>query len=185
MIHQDLRPANIMIDQSGSVKIIDLGSVRVAGITEINTFMEQENLLGTAAYSAPEYFLGDVGTYRSDLFSLGVIVYQMLSGKLPYGTKIAKSRTGAEQRKLIYRSLCLEDRDMPFWIDETLKKALSVNPNKRYQELSEFIYDLRHPNQTFLNKAKEHYYEQNPIIFWKGLSFVLFTIILLLLFIQR
>jgi protein phosphatase len=98
MIHQDLRPANIMIDKTGSVKIIDLGAVKVGGITEINTFTE-EGILGTMTYSAPEYFLGEVGTYRSDMFSFGVIVYQMLSNKLPYGIHVAKATTKKRSTK--------------------------------------------------------------------------------------
>lgn len=58
MIHQDLRPQNIMIETSGTLKIIDFGATRVEGIMDINIRLEQENLLGTALYSAPEYFLG-------------------------------------------------------------------------------------------------------------------------------
>ncbi|HQR74658.1 MAG TPA: bifunctional protein-serine/threonine kinase/phosphatase [Sulfurovum sp.] len=182
MIHQDLRPQNIMIDKTGTVKIIDFGSTHVSGLSEMNALIEPHTLLGTAAYTAPEYFLGDVGTFRSDLFSLAVITYQMLSGKLPYGTHVARSKTPAAQKKLRYRSLYVENMHIPFWIDETLKKALSVKPNKRYQELSEFLYDLRHPNQKFLNKAKLHYYEANPLVFWKTLSFILFCLVLFLLF---
>lgn len=181
MIHQDLRPANIMIDKTGSVKIIDLGSVKVAGITEINTFIDQESLLGTATYSAPEYFLGDVGTYRSDQFSLGVIVYQMLSGKLPYGTNVAKANTKSAQRKLKYRSLYTENGDIPVWIDETLRKSVHPDPYKRYSELSEFIYDLRHPNPKFLNKSRPPLLERNPVLFWKVISLILTVVIIILL----
>jgi serine/threonine protein kinase len=89
MLHQDLRPTtNIMIDSTGTVKIIDFGSTKVAGISEIAKPIDQEEMLGTAQYSAPEYFLGESPTTRSDLFSLGVITYQMLTGKLPYGIKV-------------------------------------------------------------------------------------------------
>jgi len=171
-----------MIDKTGTVKIIDFGSTHVSGLSEMNALIEPHTLLGTAAYTAPEYFLGDVGTFRSDLFSLAIITYQMLCGKLPYGTQVARSKTPAAQKKLRYHSLYVDTMHIPFWIDETLKKALSVNPNKRYQELSEFLYDLRHPNQTFLNKAKLHYYEPNPLVFWKTLSFILFCLVLFLLF---
>ncbi|MGB5506900.1 MAG: bifunctional protein-serine/threonine kinase/phosphatase [Sulfurovum sp.] len=181
MIHQDLRPANIMIDKTGSVKIIDLGAVRVAGITEINTFTDEGDILGTMTYSAPEYFLGEVGTYRSDLFSLAVIVYQMLSGKLPYGTHVAKANTKSAQRKLKYRSLYTENSDIPFWIDETLRKASHPNPFKRYSELSEFTYDLRHPNPKYLKKVKPPLLERNPIAFWQIISFIQAMIIILLL----
>jgi len=181
MIHQDLRPANIMIDKTGTIKIIDLGAVRVAGITEINTFIDQGDILGTMTYSAPEYFLGEVGTYRSDLFSLGVVVYQMLSGKLPYGTHVAKANTKSTQKKLKYNSLYTENSDIPFWIDETLRKALHPNPFKRYSELSEFIYDLRHPNPKYLKKVQPPLLERNPIAFWKIIAFIEATIIVLLL----
>ncbi len=135
MLHQDLRPDNIMIDRTGTVKIIDFGSTRVAGIMEITSPIDRSNLLGTAQYTAPEYFLGESGTTRSDMFSLGVIVYQMLSGKLPYGTEVSKSRTRAAQRKLHYNSVLDDEREIPAWIDATLNKAVHPNPNKRYEDL--------------------------------------------------
>lgn len=69
MLHQDLRPDNVMIDASGTVKIIDFGSTRVAGLMEITTPLPRDHLLGTAQYTAPEYFLGESGTPRSDQFS--------------------------------------------------------------------------------------------------------------------
>lgn len=179
MIHQDLRPANIMIDKTGSVKIIDLGAVRVAGISEINTFAGNEDILGTMTYSAPEYFLGDVGTYKSDMFSLGVIVYQMLSGKLPYGTNVAKCTTKSAQRRLKYNSLYSENSNIPQWIDEALRKAVHPDPYKRYSELSEFTYDLRHPNPKYLKKMKQPLIERNPIAFWQIIAFIEGLIIIL------
>ncbi len=181
MLHQDLRPANIMIDRTGTVKIIDFGSTRVAGVVEIETPVERTNLLGTAQYSAPEYFLGENGTARSDLFSLGVIAYQMLCGELPYGTEIAKSRTREAQRNLLYRSVLDDHREIPAWIDAVLKKAVHPNPDKRYEELSEFVYDLRQPNQAYLNRARPPLIERNPVAFWKGVSTILAVIILAML----
>jgi serine/threonine protein phosphatase PrpC len=181
MLHQDLRPDNIMIDGTGTVKIIDFGSTRVAGIAEMATPIERTDLLGTAQYTAPEYFLGESGSTRSDLFSLGVIAYQMLSGQLPYGTKVAKSRTRAAQRKLVYRSLLDDNREIPAWIDEVLRKAVHPDPTKRYEELSEFTYDLRHPNEAYLNKTRPPLLERNPAAFWKGVSFILAVIIVVLL----
>lgn len=181
MIHQDLRPENIMIDTTGTVKIIDFGSTRVEGIMDINTRIEQENLLGTALYSAPEYFLGKTGSTRSDLFSLGAIVYQMISGKLPYGVQVARSTTKAAQKKLKYKSLDPEEDSVPVWIDEALKKALQPDPYERYEELSEFLYDLRHPNKEFVNRTRAPLIERHPVVLWKGISFVLAAIILVLL----
>lgn len=82
MLHQDLRPANIMVDKSGTVKIIDFGSTRVAGVAETSP-AEAEAILGTAQYTAPECLLGEGGSPRSDIYSLGVIAYEMLTGRLP------------------------------------------------------------------------------------------------------
>ncbi|PVV27224.1 MAG: protein kinase, partial [gamma proteobacterium symbiont of Ctena orbiculata] len=179
MLHQDLRPNNIMIDKTGTVKLIDFGSVRVAGVDEI-TGIEQQQILGTAQYTAPEYFLGEAGTTRSDLFSLGVIAYQMLSGRLPYGVQVARATSRAAQRKLVYRSVLDDERTIPVWIDATIRKAVHANPYKRHDEISEFIYDLRHPNRSMQNKTRAPLLERNPLLFWKGLSLLLFVFVVFL-----
>lgn len=178
MLHQDLRPENVLIDESDSVKIIDFGSTRVEGIADIDTVMQQHSLQGTALYSAPEYFLGYLGTNRSDIFSLGVITYQMLSGKFPYGTNIAKCENARQQKKLKYTPLFEDENSkIPLWIDEALKKALAIDPNDRYSEITEFIYDLRNPNKKFLNKTKPALIERNPLIFWQSISLILGVIV--------
>lgn len=82
MLHQDLRPENILIDGAGSIKLIDFGSVRVVGLAELHRTFDQDGAPGTLQYAAPEYFLGEAGSVRSDLCSLGVITYQPLSGSL-------------------------------------------------------------------------------------------------------
>ena len=181
MLHQDLRPNNIMIDTNGTLKIIDFGSVRVAGIAEIVSTQAQQQLLGTAQYTAPEYFLGEAGTSHSDMFSLGVIAYQMLSGRLPYGTNVAKAGSRAAQRKLVYQSVLDDACTIPAWVDDALRKAVHPNPVKRYSALSEFVYDLRHPSETFLTKDRAPLLERNPNLFWKGLSLILLMIIVFLL----
>ena len=181
MVHQDLRPENIMIDKAGIVKIIDFGSTKVAGLLEMTQAIEHQNLLGTAQYSAPEYFLGEAGTTRSDLFSVGVITYQMLTGELPYGAQVARARTRAAQRKLSYKSALHDEREIPEWIDFTLKKAVHPNPNKRYQELSEFIFDLHQPSKAFLNKTKPPLLERNPVVFWQSACAILLIVVVWLL----
>jgi len=182
MLHQDLRPNNIMIDKTGTVKIIDFGSTQVAGLMENPSPIARYDILGTAQYTAPEYFLGEGGSTRSDLFSLGVITYQMLSGKLPYGTHVAKARTRAAQRKLKYVSVMDENREIPLWMDEAIRKAVQPRPNDRYAELSEFIFDLRHPNKIFLEKRPPPLIERNPTRFWKSVSFILAVIIVIMIF---
>jgi serine/threonine protein kinase len=153
----------------------------VAGLSEITSPLSQQNNLGTAQYTAPEYFLGETGTPRSDIFSLGVITYQMLSGRLPYGAQVARAQTKSAQRKLNYISVLDDDRKIPAWIDEAIKKAVNPDPYKRYDELSEFIFDLRHPNKAFINKTRPPLIERSPVLFWKGLSFILLVIVIILL----
>ncbi|MDE2259115.1 MAG: serine/threonine protein kinase, partial [Betaproteobacteria bacterium] len=184
MLHQDLKPDNVMIDRTGTVKIIDFGSASVAGIVEIATPHERNNLLGAAQYAAPEYFLGERGSTHSDIFSLGIIAYEMLTGRLPYGTRVPKSRTKASQRKLQYNSALSDDREIPVWIDEAIRKAVHPDPRKRYQELSEFVFDLRHPNKAFTGKTHTPLIDRNPAVFWKSVSFILMVAIIVLLSIK-
>ncbi len=181
MLHQDLRPNNIMIDRSGTVKIIDFGATRVAGVMEISSAIERQELLGTAPYTAPEYFIGEAGTARSDMFSLGVMAYQMLSGRLPYGAQVAKCTTKAAQRRLSYKSVLDDEREIPAWVDVAISKAVQADPLKRYEELSEFIFDLRQPNKAFLNKTRPPLMERDPVLFWKCTALILVAIIVALL----
>jgi serine/threonine protein kinase len=184
MLHQDLRPANIMIDRTGTVKIIDFGSTKVKGVVEATPSIDTGDILGTAQYTAPEYFIGESGSSRSDIFSLGVITYQMLTGRLPYGAQVAKTRTKSQQRKLKYTSVLDDSREIPAWIDDVLRKAVDPDPYRRYDELSEYIFDLRHPNKNYLKSPPVPLIERNPLLFWKCLALVLGGIILWLLFIQ-
>jgi serine/threonine protein phosphatase PrpC len=178
MIHQDLRPQNVMIDSSNTVKIIDFGSTNIAGVTDSKT---EETLRGTMRYSAPEYFLGQAGTPRSDIFALAVMTYQMLSGRFPYGSNIAQANSVVAQRRLVYKSLIDDNSEFPLWIDDALRRALQANPLKRYAELSEFIYDLRHPNKVFLSRIRPPLIQRDPVMFWQSVSFILFCIVLILM----
>lgn len=179
MLHQDLRPANVMIDRTGTAKIIDFGSASVAGIGENEG--EEAAILGTVQYTAPEYFLGDGGTTRSDQFSLAVIAYQMLTGRLPYDAKVAQARTRTQQKKLAYRTALSEERNIPAWIDGALRKALAIDPARRYGELSEFMYDLRHPNRAFVNAEPVPLMTRNPLLVWQALSAILTAAVIALL----
>ncbi len=182
MLHQDLRPDNIMIDRTGTAKIIDFGATRISGIVDDAPLETKSAILGTAQYTAPEYFLGEAGSSRSDIFSLGVIAYQMLTGRLPYGAEVAKTRMRSQQRKLKYKSALDDNRDTPSWIDGAIRKATQPNPNRRYGELSEFVFDLRHPNKSLMDSSPTPLIARNPLLFWQGIAAGLFVIILILLF---
>jgi len=176
MLHQDVKPENIMIDNHGTIKIIDFGSTKIAGLEEISTPIERINLLGTKNYTAPEYLQGHTGSPRSDLFSLGVITYEMLTGHLPY----AESQMEKAVHRLNYTSACHYNPALPVWVDCALKKAVHPNPTRRYESMSEFLYDLSHPNPFPLR-------ERNPVAFWRRTTIILFifNMILLYLYLQK
>ena len=185
MLHQDLRPDNIIIDQTRTVKIIDFGSTKVTGVAEASPATDHQEILGTVQYTAPEYFLGEGGSPRSDMFSLGVITYQMLTGKLPYGAEAARARTKSQIRKLRYNSALDEDREIPVWIDGALRRAVHPDPYKRYESLSEYVFDLRRPNASYLNPSLTPLIERNPLLFWKCATAILACIVVALLAIHH
>lgn len=170
MIHQDLRPDNVMIDTTDTVRLIDFGSARVAGIADGDASGGDRWPLGTTQYSAPEYLLGERGTTRSDIFSLGVVAYEMLTGHLPYGVQAGRARSRADQFRLKYRSVLNFNRTVPMWIDGPLRMALHPDPNKRYAALSELVFDLRHGIRGAAESRSAPLIERNPVLFWQLVS---------------
>jgi serine/threonine protein phosphatase PrpC len=181
MLHQDVRPDNIMIDSTGTVKIIDFGSTRITGVVEAAPSGTRDDILGTQQYTAPEYFMDEPATSRSDLFSLGVVTYQMLTGRLPYGAQVARARTRSDFNKLVYGPASHGGHDIPIWVDRTLERAVHPNPFKRYDSFSEFLFDLRHPNTKYLTTSSTPLIERNPVLFWKCTTLVLALTVVLLL----
>ena len=167
MLHQDLKPDNLMIDAHDTVKIVDFGSTRIAGIQEINAPIERGKLFGTYDYAAPEYFLNEAVSNRSDIFSLGVITYEMLTGgKLPYAKPLSKNTL----KHVTYIPAKTHNPSLPEWIDGALRKATHLNPERRYQLLSEFIHDLQKPNHDLIKRDFQPLIERHPITFWKTLA---------------
>lgn len=167
MLHQDLKPSNVIVHPARGAVIIDFGSTYVAGIQEIETPLDQSVALGTLGYSAPEYFLGRKASRRSDLFSLGVIVYEMLTGKLPYGERYERCQSVRDFAALQYVPATKFNSLVPVWLDGAIKKAVAINPQLRYESYSEFEYDLEHPNPKFLPENAGAFMERNPVLFWK------------------
>ncbi|WP_411728515.1 protein kinase domain-containing protein [Methyloglobulus sp.] len=185
MLHQDLKPENVMIDKRGVVKIIDFGSVKIAGIAEIAPLASNngDNILGTLNYTAPEYHVGQRGTVKSDLYSLAVITYEMLNGSLPFGQDMPEKPSQGFLATLRYVPSFHHNPMVPIWIDGALKKATSITPQLRYDDLSEFIYDLNTPNPSFMRTEDSiPLAQRNPLRFWQGLSAILIIINLVLLY---
>lgn len=181
MLHQDLRPDNVMIDRNGTVRLIDYGSAHVAGLMEGTGAAQATSLVGTLQYTAPEYFLGGEGTPRSDLFALAVITYQMLTHHLPYGLQVTQLRTAADLRKLRYVPVRHHRPDLPAWLDAVLMKALHAQPEKRQEVVSELVGDLRNPDAHFLRQRPPPLIERNPVIFWQATTLVLAVTVVVLL----
>ncbi len=168
MIHQDLKPDNILLDSNNTVKIIDFGSTKIAGLAENCSVLEHNHIAGTASYSAPEYFKGEPGSNRSDIYSTGVIAYEMFTGKLPYGEITPEQ---AAKKKFNYTSARMYNPSIPEWVDGALEKAVHPNPRQRYETLSEFVADLTRPNSS-LSASGRPLLERNPLVFWKGLALI-------------
>ncbi len=171
-LHQDLKPDNIVIAADGTLKIVDYGSCLVGGIGEIATPFERQAALGTLDFAAPEYRLNVKPTTRSDLFSIAVIAYYLLTGgKHPYGAGWERARGLRDFLALRYRPAATFNPMVPAWIDGALKKALSTVPEARQESMSEFLHNLRHPDPAFLPAAARlPLVERDPLLFWKLLA---------------
>ena len=174
-LHQDLRPANIMVDQHGEIKIIDFGACLVRGLAEINSPIVRDPLLGTAEYSPPETILQGKSDERSDLFSLAIIVFEMLTGRAPFEGKLGQCRSERAYLNTRYLPSYEFNPLVPFWVDGAIRKSLRYDPERRHGDVSEFLHELQHPNP----KYKQHYntllLEKNPLRFWQYLSAGLFV----------
>jgi protein phosphatase len=179
MVHRDLKPENIMVAADGSIKLIDFGTVKVQGLSEISSPIREEIPVGSVNYIAPEYLLQNSCDFRSDIFSLGMMVYEMLSGVLPYQMGHAHRRMPKDISEWRYQSIREHNKDIPEWIDYALKKAVHPNIHKRYDALSEFVSDLCQPNNALIERYKKApLMERNPVAVWQGIAVILFVLLM-------
>ncbi len=171
--HQDVKPANIMIDEDQQVTLVDFGSCFVSGIAEINTPIERDIILGTAQYSAPEQILGRPVNAAADQYSLAVVIFEMLTGKLPFDGGLEHANSIAAYSRLSYVPSYHYNPLVPVWMDAAIKKALSFSPDLRYQDVSEFLHDLQNPNTSFSRQASLPLAQRNPVRFWQVIAAVL------------
>ena len=129
--------------------------------------------------TAPEYHLGETPTNRPDIYSLGVVVYEMLTGKLPYREGFSSARSIARLKPIPANAL---DPSIPAWVSAALAKATHRDPDQRYDALSAFMHDLERPNPGLANAAARPLIDRNPLAFWKWLTVISLLVNFALLF---
>lgn len=140
MVHRDIKPANVMITADGVAKVVDFGLAKLAGVTRLTG---EGTTVGTVAYMSPEQARGEETDQRTDLWSLGVMLYEMVSGQLPF--------RGDHESARIYSILNAKPEPLtslrtgvPVGLDRIVEKALAKRPDERYQHADELLADLRH-----------------------------------------
>lgn len=181
-VHQDLKPGNIMITDDQQAIIVDFGSVFVAGLSERAIPNVGDGVLGTAGYSDPLYLKGQNPGIQGDVYSIGTIVYEMFTGKLPYGEGIEQCRTAFDFDQLRYIPATQYNPVIPEWFDGALKKATSFDLEERYHTIAAFMKDLLEPNPDFLRDDPVEQRSASTLLFWKLLSGFWFVTFLLLIY---
>jgi serine/threonine protein kinase len=167
IIHRDIKPDNIILEGEGSLKLIDLGVVRVPGLEDF----PPTDIPGTAAYMAPEMFAGEPGNESTDIYALGVTMFRALTGEYPYGNPDATTPA----RRNRPTALAALRPDLPAWLQAALARAIAVDPAERYRDVLEFAVEMETgPARAPLGVPRPRtFYERSPIRFWQGVSALL------------
>ena len=157
VVHRDMKPENIMVDPEDNIKLIDFGIAANEGSRRL-TFAQLSNVMGTPDYISPEQVKGKRGDARSDIYSVGVMLYEMLTGKVPF--------TG-NNPFLIMNDRLLNSPVPPREVDpsitpamqEIIYRALERDPKNRYGAAREFAWDLEHQDQVGLSGDRPELHE--------------------------
>jgi serine/threonine protein kinase len=178
IIHRDIKPDNVILEQDGALKLIDLGAVRIRGLED----SAPERIPGTRAYVAPEMLTGEPGDEATDIFALGVTMFRAYTAEFPYGNSDATSPP-TRDRPL---DLALLRPDLPAWLQATLGRAIAREPAERFRDMSEFAAEMEAgpARAPMLTRRSLTLYERSPLRFWQALA-ALLAIALLLSILRR
>lgn len=153
IIHRDIKPQNILVHSEGHIKVADFGIARVAGS---NTISKADSVMGSVHYFSPEQARGEDVTFASDIYSVGVVMYEMLTGYVPFGGEtpvaVALQHISAKPRPMLELKA-----DIPPAMERIVMKALEKRPEDRYQSALEMAQDLQRaihePDGDWMDKA--------------------------------
>ncbi len=178
IIHRDIKPDNVILESGASLKLIDLGVVRVPGLEEF----PPENIPGTQAYMAPEMFEGEAGNEATDIYALGVTMFRAFTGQYPYGNLDATSPPRRDRP----RDFSTLRRDLPAWLQVALARAIAADPANRFHDMTEFAFEMeagpaRAPTPI---RRPRTLYERAPLQVWQGLAALLALALLVSLLVR-
>jgi serine/threonine protein phosphatase PrpC len=178
IIHRDIKPDNVILQAGGSLKLIDLGVVRVPGLEDFPA----EDIPGTRAYMAPEMFAGEAGNEATDIYALGVTMFLAFTGEFPYGNLDAVSPPRRDRPT----PLSTLRPDLPAWLQGTLGRAIANDPAVRFRDMNEFAVEMETGPALapVAPRRPQTLYERAPLQFWQGVT-ALLALALLLLFLLR
>jgi serine/threonine protein phosphatase PrpC len=167
IIHRDIKPDNVILESGGSLKLIDLGVVRVPGLEDF----PPEDVPGTLAYMAPEMLAGEPGNEATDIYAVGVTMFRAFTGEYPYGNIDAVS----PPRRTAPKELSLLRPDLPAWLEAVLARSIASDPAKRFGDVTEFALEMEAGptrSTTQIHRPRT-LYQRAPLQFWQGVAALL------------